>query len=512
MARPENAPANSPRTRIGLWLGRPLASFHLIVTVAALLTILGLVMVLSSSAAEAYATDGSAYTLFTQQLIGVGLGVVAFYVALRTSVRVLRKVSFPLFCLSVVMLMMVLIPGIGSEGADGARRWFNVAGVSFQPSELAKVTLVLWGAHLLASRRSEHASLKSLLIPLVPAALLMAGLVVLQPNLSTAIAIGIILVSLLWFAGLDARLFAIIVGGGIAAATVLAFTAGYRSNRIKAWLNPGDDPQGLGYQSNQAKFSLADGGPFGVGLGQSRAKWSYLPNAHNDFIFAIIGEELGFIGCLAVLGLFALFVYTGLRIAMRSVDPFLRLLAAGSTTWIFAQAMINIGYVVGLLPVTGLQLPLVSYGGSSTAITLMMFGIIANAARHEPEAIAALHSGQDSRLDRVLRLPMPASFSPLRAAAARSKSTRPALDREDRRRIESGSSQRRAPDAGGRAGRVRGGEPPRRSEPRRTGAALPRGGAVGGRSGAVGGRSAAPRAGAQPRGAYGHSDTRGYRR
>ncbi len=449
--------APSARTRVGVWLGRPLASFHLIVTIAALLTLLGLVMVLSSSAAEAYATDGSAYTLFTQQLIGVGLGVIAFFFALRASVRMLRKLSFPLFCLSVVMLMMVLIPGVGSEGADGARRWFNIAGVSFQPSELAKVTLVLWGAHLLASRRSEHASLKSLLIPLVPAALLMAGLVVLQPNLSTAIAIGIILVSLLWFAGLNARLFVVIVGGGLAAATVLAFTAGYRSNRIKAWLNPGDDPQGLGYQSNQAKFSLADGGPFGVGLGQSRAKWSYLPNAHNDFIFAIIGEELGFIGCMAVLGLFALFVYTGLRIAMRSVDPFLRLLAAGSTTWIFAQAMINIGYVVGLLPVTGLQLPLVSYGGSSTAITLLMFGIIANAARHEPEAIAALHAGQRSRFDRVLRLPMPASFSPLRAAAARSKSTRPALDHDDRRRLESRDSRpsrrsdRSAPEAGRRA-------------------------------------------------------------
>ncbi|WP_243636764.1 putative lipid II flippase FtsW [Rhodococcus sp. Eu-32] len=470
-------PRAGARARVGVWLGRPLASFHLIVTVAALLTLLGLVMVLSSSAAEAYAADGSAYSLFTQQLIGVGLGVVAFYIALRMSVRFLRKISFPVFCLSIVLLMMVLIPGIGSEGADGARRWFNVAGVSFQPSELAKVALVLWGAHILASRRSEHASLKSLLIPLVPAALLMAGLIVLQPNLSTAIAVGIILVSLLWYAGLNARLFAIILGGGLAAATVLAFTAGYRSNRIKAWLNPGDDPQGLGYQSNQAKFSLADGGPFGVGLGQSRAKWSYLPNAHNDFIFAIIGEELGFIGCMAVLGLFALFVFTGLRIAMRSVDPFLRLLAAGSTTWIFAQAMINIGYVVGLLPVTGLQLPLVSYGGSSTAITLLMFGIIANAARHEPEAIAALHAGHDSRLDRVLRLPMPSSFSPMRAAAARSKSTRPALDGRARRSLEQRAGDARRPvraDAGVRAGR--GGRVPsggRQPEPSRRSARQP---------------------------------------
>lgn len=182
------------------------------------------------------------------------------------------------------------------------------------------------------------------------------------------------------------------------------------------------------------------------------------------------------IGCLAVIGLFGLFVYTGLRIAMRSVDPFLRLLTAGATCWVFGQAMINIGYVVGLLPVTGLQLPLVSYGGTSTAITLLMFGIIANAARHEPEAIAALHAGQDSRIDRVLRLPMPASFSPLRAAAARSKSTRPALDREDRRRLETrDAAARRRPDrdyadVGARSNRdrrssgaQRPAEPPRRT-------------------------------------------------
>lgn len=450
----------APRSRIGLWLGRPLASFHLIVTIAVLLTVLGLVMVLSASSAEAVAADGSAYTLFVQQLIGVALGVVAFYVVLRTPVRILRKLSFPLFCLSVVMLMLVLIPGIGSEGADGARRWFNIAGVSFQPSELAKVTLVLWGAHLLASRQSERASIMGILVPLTPAALLMCGLVVMQPNLSTAIALGIIVVALLWYAGLRARLFGIILGGVLVAATILAFTAGYRSDRIKGWLNPGDDPQGLGYQSNQAKYSLADGGWFGVGLGQSRAKWSYLPNAHNDFIFAIIGEELGMIGCLAILGLFGLFVYTGLRIATRSVDPFLRLLAAGSTTWIFAQAMINIGYVVGLLPVTGLQLPLVSYGGSSTAITLMMFGIIANAARHEPEAIAALHAGQDSRIARAVKLPMPTPFSPLRAAAARSKSNRPVLG-GDQRRLDgrpaapSQVKARRAPADPGRSDRGR---------------------------------------------------------
>ena len=159
-------------------------------------------------------------------------------------------------------------------------------------------------------------------------------------------------------------------------------------------------------------YSLADGGFFGRGLGQSVAKWNYLPNAHNDFIFAIIGEELGFVGCAVVIGLFAVFVYTGLRIAARSIDPFWRLLSATATTWIVGQAMINIGYVIGLLPVTGLQLPLVSAGGSSLAITLFMFGVIANAARHEPEAVAALNSGQDGKISKLLRLPKPVLYHP----------------------------------------------------------------------------------------------------
>ncbi|GGG05486.1 putative lipid II flippase FtsW [Rhodococcoides trifolii] len=453
------------RLRMDAWTNRPLASFHLVVTVAALLTTLGLVMVLSASSVEAISSDGSAYSLFTQQLIGVGLGLIAFCLVLRVPVRLLRKLSFPLFLLSIVMLVLVLIPGIGSE-AQGARRWFVLGSVSFQPSEFAKVTLAMWGAHLLASRRSEGAPLKAILIPLVPAALLMCGLVVLQPNLSTAIALGIILVALLWFSGVDARLFAGIFGGGMAVATTLAFTAGYRSDRVKAFLNPGDDPQGLGYQSQQAKYSLADGGLFGRGLGQSRAKWNYLPNAHNDFIFAIIGEELGLIGCLVILGLLGLFVYTGIRIAMRSADPFLRLLTAASTTWVFGQAVINIGYVIGLLPVTGLQLPLVSYGGSSTAITLMMFGIIANAARHEPEAIAALAAGRDGKFGRLLKLPMPEPYSATRAAVARARSTRKPVPPVKPMTARTAQKAQRAQKAVGSAPRRA--EPGRRGEPRST--------------------------------------------
>ncbi|CAM2971096.1 putative lipid II flippase FtsW [Prescottella defluvii] len=420
------APERAPRTRIGAWLARPLTSFHLVVTIAVLLTVLGLVMVLSSSSVESVARDGSAYGKFVSQLIFSTLGLVIFYVALLIPIRVLRTWSLPAFGATVVMLVLVLIPGIGTL-SQGTRGWFVIGPISLQPSELAKIAFAVWGAHLLATRRREGASLKEMLIPLVPAALVVFVLIVLQPDLGTTISLAIILLALLWFAGLPLKIFvALLVAGGTAAVT-LALTAGYRSARVQSFLNPDDDAQGAGYQARQAKYALADGGLFGGGLGQSRAKWSYLPNAHNDFIFAIIGEELGFIGAGAVIGLFALFVYTGLRIARRSADPFLQLLTATATAWITGQAFINIGYVVGILPVTGLQLPLVSAGGTSTATTLLMFGLVANAARHEPEAVAALHSGRDGRMSRLLRLPTPAVYIPPRprgAAVVRRTETR----------------------------------------------------------------------------------------
>ncbi|MBF6134569.1 putative lipid II flippase FtsW [Nocardia otitidiscaviarum] len=449
------AAAQTPRRAragwFGAWLARPLASFHLVVSIAALLTVLGLVMVLSASSVEAYAVGKSAYSLFIQQAAFAAVGALAFYVALRIPLRVLRQLSFPVFALSVVLLVLVLIPGIGTK-VSGSRRWFDLGFVSVQPSEIVKVTLVVWGAHLLASRRAEyadgHVGYREILMPLVPAGLLVCFLVVLEPNLSTTIALGIVLAALLWFGGLPLRMFVTIAVSGVVAAGVLALSAGYRSDRMRAFFNPGEDPQGIGYQSRQALYSLADGGIWGRGLGQSRAKWSYLPNAHNDFIFAIIGEELGFLGCALVLGLFALFAYTGLRIATRSVDPFLRLLSATATTWITGQALINIGYVVGLLPVTGLQLPLVSAGGSSLAITLLMFGIVANAARHEPEAVAALHAGQDGRFSRLLRLPKPEIYSAGRARAARARSAA----KRSAKAVKPGAKSRRALPPSGRGG------------------------------------------------------------
>jgi cell division protein FtsW len=409
-----------PRTRFDAWLGRPMTSFHLIIAVTALLVTLGLTMVLSASGVHSYDLDGSPWAIFGRQVLWTVVGLIAFYVALRMPVNLMRSMAFSGFALTTVMLVLVLIPGIGKE-ANGSRGWFVIAGFSMQPSELAKIAFAIWGAHLLAVRRMEHASLREMLIPLVPAAVIALALIVAQPDLGQTVSLGIILLGLLWYAGLPLRVFVSSLIAVMASAAVLAVSAGYRSDRVQSWLNPGADTQGSGYQARQARFALANGGVFGDGLGQGTAKWNYLPNAHNDFIFAIIGEELGFVGAVGLLCLFGLFAYTGMRIARRSDDPFLRLLTATATLWVMGQVFINVGYVVGLLPVTGLQLPLISAGGTSTATTLLIIGIMANAARHEPEAVAALRAGRDDRVNRLLRLPLPEPYVPTRAEALRDR-------------------------------------------------------------------------------------------
>ena len=397
-----------------------MTSFHLIIAVAALLTSLGLIMVLSASGVYSYDQDGSPWVVFAKQVLWTVVGLVAFYVALRMPVQLMRSLAFSGFALTIILLVLVLVPGIGKE-ANGSRGWFVVAGFSMQPSELAKIAFAIWGAHLLAARRLEHASLREMLIPLVPAAVVALALIVAQPDLGQTVSLGIILLGLLWYAGLPLRVFLSSLIAVVVSAAVLAMAEGYRSARVQSWLNPGADVQGSGYQARQARFALANGGVFGDGLGQGSAKWNYLPNAHNDFIFAIIGEELGFVGAIGLLCLFGLFAYTGMRIARRSADPFLRLLIATATLWVMGQVFINVGYVVGLLPVTGLQLPLISAGGTSTATTLLMIGIMANAARHEPEAVAALRAGRDDRVNRLLRLPLPEPYVPTRSEALRDR-------------------------------------------------------------------------------------------
>lgn len=448
-------------------MARPLTSFHLVVFLTAMLTVLGLIMVWSASSVEGYAENQSSYGAFVTQTGFAVLGWFGFYLILRLPIRFFRRFATLGLVLSIVLLVLVLVPQFGVE-VDGARRWFVVAGVSIQPSDLAKVALCVWGAHVLASRRAGVWWGRELLFPLVPVAVFMSVLIILEPNLSTTVILLIITAALLWFAGLPGTIFAGFTGFFALAGVIAAFSADYRAARVFSFLGSADPLDG-GYQAMQAKYALANGGVFGVGLGQSTAKWSYLPNAHNDFIFAILVEETGLVGGMTVVGLFLLLGYVGMRIARRSVDPFLRLLTATITVLITAQMFINVGYVVGLLPVTGIQLPLLSQGGTSMLTMLVMLGMLASAARHEPDAVVALAGGRPGGLSRLLRLPPPAEYRPRVVDQARDRleRRRSAGRVPDARRDAHRAPATAAPGSGSaRRGAARPTPPPRSATPR----------------------------------------------
>ncbi|GAA4836482.1 putative lipid II flippase FtsW [Actinomycetospora corticicola] len=375
------------RRTVAATLQRPLASYYLVVGLTVVLAGLGLVMVLSASSIDSLARTGNPYGVFAHQLVYCAVGGVAFWLTGRVPVRRWRVASPWLLGASLLALCAVMVPGLGSSVA-GAQKWFVVGGLSLQPSEPAKLALVLWGAHVLVAQRGVTGVRR--LLPVVPVGVLTAGLVVVEPDLGSALGIVVVLFALLWFAGVPGRLLGLLGGGALAAVAVLAVTASYRLARLTSFLGSGDDTLGAGYQSQQALYSLADGGLLGDGLGQGAAQWSYLPNASNDFVFAILGEELGLVGACAVLGLFALLAWVGLRIAARTVDPWNRVVVATLTVWLVAQAVINIGYVLGLLPVTGITLPLISAGGTSVIVSMVSLGLLAAAARDEPDARVAL--------------------------------------------------------------------------------------------------------------------------
>jgi cell division protein FtsW len=400
------------RTALTGWLSRPLASFHLVLALTGLLTVIGIVMVLSASSVLSVdpTTGAGVYSMFKKHLLFVGIGSVVFWVGLRLPLERIRKLSATAMAGSLVLLMLVLTP-LGST-INGSRGWFTLGVFSFQPVEAGKVALAFWGAHILVIKYNVINQWRHLLVPVVPVALLMFGLVMLEPDLNGTVTLALVLLALLWFAGAPKRLFGVMLAGGVAGLVVLALTASYRLARVMSFLSPNADTSGAAYQATQAKYALADGGLFGKGLGQGQSNWGYLPNVQNDFIFALLGEEMGFIGCAVVLGLFAGVAIVGLRIATRNLDPWIRIVSGTLTVLLVGQAGINIGYVVGLLPVTGVTLPLVSYGGTSLVLTLLIMGVLANAARHEPEAVAALRSQGPGKFGRLLRLPAPDPYRP----------------------------------------------------------------------------------------------------
>jgi cell division protein FtsW len=352
----------------------------LLVATVAVLNVVGVVMVLSASSVASLTNYGSPWYFFFRQIMWTLLGLGAFVFALRFDYRRWRALIRPLLIASVVLLVVVLIPGIGIY-VSGSRRWLGAGMLRFQPSEIAKLALLLYAADLVSRRAVEIADWRRVLRPVVLVLALFTALVMKEPDLGSAMVLAIVVLAVLVAGGVKKRHLAVVFGLGISAVTFLALAEPYRRTRMLTFLDPFADSSNAGYQISQSLIALGSGGFTGVGLGAGRAKWNFLPNAHTDFIFAIIGEELGLIGCFLVMGLFIAFAVLGARAALRAPDRFGALIAAGATVWVVGQAVINIGAVVGLLPVTGIPLPFVSFGGSALITTMLATGILVNVAR-----------------------------------------------------------------------------------------------------------------------------------
>lgn len=410
-ARPSDWSAAS----VGEWLRSPVAPYYLVLTAASILTALGLVMVLSASGPRSFVDSGSSYTVFLQQVAFAGIGIVLAAVGARLPVRWWKRLAFPAILLALG-LQAAVFTGLGIE-FQGNRNWVSLGGYSLQPSEFGKVALVVFGAAVLATKRKVMHRITHAAIPFVfPFGLVLVGLVLWGRDLGTGMIMVAIIVGLLWAAGLPARWF---VGVGAVATGGVAFLAAGSANRmqrIQVWLGDiCDSPHAANggcFQKVHAEYALADGGWWGLGLGASREKWGLLPEPHNDFILAIIGEELGLPGTMAVLVLFAVLAYACFRIVSQSEDPFIRLATAGVMIWLLSQALLNIGSVIGMLPIIGVPLPLVSSGGSALVAALIGIGLLLALARAVPGAEERLRA-RPSRLRRTL------AVVPARRAAGR---------------------------------------------------------------------------------------------
>lgn len=385
---PEAPEAAGSRGRLRLMLDHPLSTYYLLMGTTLLLLVLGLIMVLSASSIESFRVHGSPYTLAQRQAMFAVLGVIGMFLASRTSLQFWRGFAWPLLGLAFLLLVAVLI--IGVEVA-GQRNWIEIIGpFRLQPSEFAKFALVVWGATLLSRHSRRVDSWQVFLVPLLPVAGAMMLLVLLEGDFGNMLMLAAITVGMLFAAGAPMRLFGVLAGAFAVGLVIITLAAPYRMQRFTSWLDPEADRLGFGWQVSQGQYALGTGGFWGVGLGASREKWGSLPEAHTDFIFPVIGEELGLFGTLSVLILFGVLAFAIFRLSRNTEDPFVRLAAAGVGSWIVMQAVINIGGVLGLLPVTGVPLPLVSYGGSSLIPTLAALGMLMAFAKAEPDTRRAL--------------------------------------------------------------------------------------------------------------------------
>jgi len=337
------------------------------------LLFVGIVMILSASTTVSYKQFSNQYIIFLRQLMFAGIGVVMMMAISRLPKVFFFKWSKAALWISIVLLVLVLIPSIGISVA-GQRNWISLWGpFRLQPSEIAKLTLIVWGSVVLSKQiRSKVTTWQNLLVPVFPVGAIIAILVILEGDLGTALILGPILLSLFFAVGAPVKLFTWSAMAGLLGILLLSIQEGYRVQRFLSWINPSAENQDAGWQVMHGKYALASGGWTGIGLGASKEKWGWLPAAHTDFIFAVVGEELGLVGTLIVLALIGTIAYVALTLARKTNDLFTKLIATAVMAWIVVQSIVNVGAVLGLLPVTGVPLPLVSYGGSSLVLNLQL--------------------------------------------------------------------------------------------------------------------------------------------
>jgi cell division protein FtsW len=383
------APGAAPRapSRLGQW-NSAVTSYYLLVGASMLLLVIGLVMVLSSSSVESIASGGSPYSVFLSQAQFALVGLPLMWLASRVRPQTYRRLAWPLLGLGLFLQLLVYTPlGLGKGGNQG---WIGIGGFTAQPAEALKLALVVWLGAILVRKQPMFDDWKHAAVPALPVAGGAVGMVLLGHDLGTAIILLVLVAGALFVAGVPMRIFA---GAALAAAAgvaLLAVGSDNRVGRIMDWFSGDCDKSAGCYQTWHGLQALATGGWGGLGLGQSREKWSYLPEAHNDFIYAIIGEELGLIGTLLVLALFGVLAFAMFRVIARHRDPFAQIVTGGVAAWIIGQALVNMGVVIGLVPVVGVPLPLVSAGGSALITTLVALGVVISFARTEPGAAEAL--------------------------------------------------------------------------------------------------------------------------
>jgi len=373
-------PKRKGRRMRGRPSGRRSPTFVFLLAVVLVINLIGLAMVLSASSVTALYEYGSSWYLFKRQLLWMALGLVAMIGVMRVDYHWWRRWTTTLLVGCGILMVLVMVPGLGVN-VNGSSRWLGYGFIRIQPSEFAKLGVLLFVADLLARRADKVGNWRVTLQPVLVVFGIFAAMLMLQPNLGTTIILGAIVFMMLFVSGVEMKpLVGTFAVGGVLA-TMAATMASYRRRRLLGFIDPWKDAQNTGYQTIQAQVAVAHGGITGSGLGQSRAKYGFLPFAHTDFIFAIIADELGLIGALVVVALFIALGVAGVRAALQAPDRYGMLIATGITSWILIQAFVNVGAVVGVLPITGVPLPFVSFGGSSLVVTMAAIGLLLSVAR-----------------------------------------------------------------------------------------------------------------------------------